>query len=63
MLDDKPVTHEIHVTYKDDKYVGGCDPYYSSWKEHRDYPKQKDEHNALADARWNKKLYEFLLSH
>jgi hypothetical protein len=24
------------------------------------YPKQTNEHNALADARWNKKLYEFL---
>lgn len=26
------------------------------------YPKQQDQHNALADARWNKKLYEFLMS-
>lgn len=25
------------------------------------YPKETNEHNALADARWNKKLYEFLL--
>lgn len=24
------------------------------------YPHQTNEHNALADARWNKKLYEFL---
>ena len=24
------------------------------------YPKQTNEHNALSDARWNKKLYEFL---
>lgn len=24
------------------------------------YPKQTNEHNALADAQWNKKLYEFL---
>lgn len=24
------------------------------------YPKQENEHNALADAHWNKKLYEFL---
>lgn len=24
------------------------------------YPKQTNEHNALADAKWNKKLYEFL---
>lgn len=26
------------------------------------FPKQTNEHNALADARWNKKLYEFLLT-
>lgn len=26
-----------------------------------DYPKQANEHNALADAKWNKQLYEFLI--
>lgn len=25
-------------------------------------PPQEDEHNALADARWNKKVYEFIKS-
>ena len=25
------------------------------------YPKQTNEHNALADARWNKQLHEFLI--
>lgn len=25
------------------------------------FPKQENEHNALADARWNKKLHEFLI--
>lgn len=29
-------------------------------KKHPEYPKQENEHNALADARWNKKLHEFL---
>lgn len=29
-------------------------------KRHVNYPKQTNEHNALADARWNKKLHEFL---
>lgn len=29
-------------------------------KEHPDYPKQANEHNALADAKWNLRLYEFL---
>ena len=32
----------------------------SSYKEHPDYPKQENEHSAIDDARWNKKLYEFL---
>jgi|694.fasta_scaffold134139_2 hypothetical protein len=31
-----------------------------SMKNHPNYPKQENEHDALADARWNKKLYEFL---
>lgn len=30
------------------------------YKDHPDYPKQENEHNALADARWNKKLHDFL---
>lgn len=29
-------------------------------KNHPNYPKQENEHNALADARWNRKLHEFL---
>jgi len=29
-------------------------------KHHPNYPKQEDEHNALADAKWNKKLHEFI---
>lgn len=29
-------------------------------KNHSKYPKQDNEHNALDDAKWNKKLYEFL---
>lgn len=29
-------------------------------KNHPNYPKQENEHNALDDARWNKKLHEFL---
>lgn len=31
-------------------------------KKDRNFPKQEKEHNALDDARWNKKLYEFLKS-
>ena len=29
-------------------------------KSHKNYPKQTNEHNALADARWNYQLYKFL---
>lgn len=39
-----------------------CDKhiYKDNIKLHPNYPKQKNEHNALADAKWNKRLYEFL---
>lgn len=29
-------------------------------KNHSNYPKQNNEHNALEDSRWNKELYNFL---
>ena len=50
----------------DDKYysIGTQKLPKNGWiellKQHSSYPQQTDEHNALADARWNKKLYEFL---
>lgn len=34
--------------------------FLNSLKEHPDYPKQSNEHDALKDARWNLRLYEFL---
>ncbi len=33
---------------------------YHSPEAHRDYPKQTNEHNALADANWNKELHKFI---
>lgn len=39
---------------------------YKGWfdsttiKDHPGYPKQTNEHNALADAKWNRELYNFL---
>lgn len=36
------------------------DTYAKALRNHPNYPKQTNEHNALADARWNKQLYEFL---
>lgn len=40
-----------------DKVINGVEI-----KKMDNYPKQENEHNALADARWNKKLYEFLIN-
>lgn len=34
----------------------------STLKKLAEYPKQTNEHNALADAKWNKKLHEFLIN-
>lgn len=34
--------------------------YISAMKNHSKYPKQENEHSAIDDARWNKKLYDFL---
>jgi len=31
-----------------------------SLKKHYNYPKQTNEHNALADAKWNFELFKFL---
>jgi hypothetical protein len=38
--------------------VGGI----KDMEKYLDYPKQTNEHNALADARWNRELYKFLES-
>lgn len=35
-------------------------PEHINLKNHTHYPKQENAHNALDDARWNKKLHEFL---
>lgn len=31
-------------------------------KKHTQYPQQENEHNALADAKWNQELHQFILS-
>lgn len=33
------------------------------FRQHPNYPKQENEHNALDDARWNLKLYNFLTTY
>lgn len=39
---------------------GSSAPGYVRYQNHMNYPKQSNAHNALDDARWNKKLYDFL---
>jgi len=56
IFDDKIYQHivdnKISITYWKELSKG--------LKNAPNYPKQKNEHNALSDARWNKKLFEFL---
>jgi hypothetical protein len=40
---------------------GNIEDYISCLKNSKNFPKQTNEHNALVDARWNKKLFEFLM--
>lgn len=62
MLDEKPLTFKPTIAEFTNKYVAGIDPYYEKLEQHVDFPKQENEHSAIHDARWNKKLYEFLNS-
>lgn len=53
ILDEKEVIHDKSKGVKinsDDLQL----------KQHINYPKQTNEHNALADAKWNYELYKFL---
>jgi len=47
---------------QEDKYEGmsRLDAYLKDIKKHKDYPTQSNEHNALDDAKWNLKLFNFL---
>ena len=56
ILDEKAMSYFREVS----PINGNLQERIDSIKIHPDYPKQENEHNALADARWNKKLYEFL---
>jgi hypothetical protein len=52
LLDDK-ATGRWHMSHQE------C---IEKIKQDKNYPKQENEHHALADAKWNKKLHEFLKS-
>ena len=46
---------DLHDKYKENKII-----FPENLKEHRQYPKQENEHNALSDAIFVKNLYHFL---
>lgn len=48
------------LPYNVNKEYANIDQVLSAIKNHPDYPKQENEHDSLSDARWNKKLHEFL---
>ncbi len=51
-----------HDVFKDadDKYLEFDVTKINCLKDSKDYPTQENEHNALEDAKWNKKLHEFI---
>lgn len=58
-----PITlKELHILSGKNITFGDAEKIdWNKWfKEHPNYPKQTNEHNALADARWNYELYKFL---
>ena len=60
-IDLKQILDEKAIKYDDDKFsnldLSGKINYL---KTNSKYPKQTNEHNALADAKWNYELYKFL---
>jgi len=60
-FDLKQLMDEKALIYDDDQYsnldIAGKIEYL---KTNSNYPKQENEHSAIHDARWNKKLHEFL---
>lgn len=60
VLKSKRICHpmDFHsATFDDPQNPQDC---YARYQDHHNYPKQSNAHNALDDARWNKKLYDFL---
>lgn len=43
-------------------YLNSPDPECANFKTKKNYPKQSNEHNALADAKWNYELFKFIKS-
>lgn len=61
-IDLKQESDRIYNLKKEEYTKGGGRNFINEMSNHLDYPKQTNEHNALADAKWNKRLYEFLIN-
>jgi hypothetical protein len=65
IMNEKATIHYAHL--RDDLKPGvlggefSLDKKLKVMKGSNNYPKQTNEHSAIEDARWNKKLYEFLI--
>jgi hypothetical protein len=60
-IDLKQILDEKSDAQWDTIEYGGCkENRLKLFKARTSYPQQVNEHNALADAKWNKSLYEFL---
>lgn len=58
MMDEKAIRYDDHfMSGKEDLKTR-----LSYLKNKTNYPKQENEHNALDDAKWNKRLHEFIVS-
>lgn len=55
MFDDK-----VEYLRQKENYSFSFDEGMKGLRGHPDYPTQENKHNALDDAKWNKKLYDFL---
>lgn len=58
----KQTEDEAFAIKKQEYEAGGGRNFILSMKNHPEYPRQGNEHNALDDAKWNLSLYNFLQS-
>lgn len=56
----KQISDDVYNKYKKSYEDGGGRNFILKMSNHSHYPKQKNEHNALDDAKWNKILHKFL---
>ena len=59
-IDLQQESDRIYNLKKEEYIKGGGKNFINKISNHLDYPKQTNEHNALADAKWNFELYKFL---